>query len=457
MSNLEHRVHSRRPGILAAWGAAAILSAGAAIGIEGCGADPFKPNSPPTIKARYFPGNALNAATAFPDQIPSAPDVPNPNTNSEMGVDFEDKDGDSLAVKARVMYRPLGSDRLVPADENLLATLTHTTEGNETQAWIRLWSRREGGPQPGDYEVLVMGSDRQGERYALFVAGGPLPFPFAFGAIANVEEGTVGVSLPYKILNPDEDEPIPGPNDADGDGITNALDNCPNAYNPAQQDMDGDGVGDACDSTPSGNDTDEDGIPDGIDNCPSAYNPGQNDADGDGVGDACDGTPASQDTDGDGIADLVDNCPAVPNPGQADSDQDGIGDACDTTPYGMNDFIVMYNGNVVQPTWTESYLDGERIQSNATVIPQDGQSHEVLVIPQYPMNPDDLQVNEAFPRQDPSIPRMYGLEREVLSPGPGMPYGGVRLHIVRHQPGDVRVEVSDAAAAPYHTEEVDLD
>jgi thrombospondin 2/3/4/5 len=40
-------------------------------------------------------------------------------------------------------------------------------------------------------------------------------------------------------------------NDLDGDGIANAVDNCPHAYNIGQHDEDGDGVGDECDNCPS--------------------------------------------------------------------------------------------------------------------------------------------------------------------------------------------------------------
>jgi hypothetical protein len=39
-------------------------------------------------------------------------------------------------------------------------------------------------------------------------------------------------------------------NDADGDGIPDAEDNCPTVWNPSQEDEDGDEVGDACDSCP---------------------------------------------------------------------------------------------------------------------------------------------------------------------------------------------------------------
>jgi hypothetical protein len=43
----------------------------------------------------------------------------------------------------------------------------------------------------------------------------------------------------------------PGPDgcpDTDGDGVSDAVDNCPSTYNPDQADGDMDGVGDACDS-----------------------------------------------------------------------------------------------------------------------------------------------------------------------------------------------------------------
>ena len=77
--------------------------------------------------------------------------------------------------------------------------------------------------------------------------------------------------------------------DSDGDGIPDAIDNCPYVYNPDQADVKpagGDGVGDACQQ-----DYDGDGINDNNDNCPETYNPGQNNLDGDLKGDACDLCP----------------------------------------------------------------------------------------------------------------------------------------------------------------------
>ena len=81
---------------------------------------------------------------------------------------------------------------------------------------------------------------------------------------------------------------------------------------------------------PKPGDFDGDGIVDAIDNCPRIVIPGQLDADDDGPGDACDA-----DRDGDGIADAADNCPGVANAGQEDTSDatpDGVGDACDLCP-----------------------------------------------------------------------------------------------------------------------------
>jgi len=38
------------------------------------------------------------------------------------------------------------------------------------------------------------------------------------------------------------------PHDREGDGVLDAMDNCPMVCNPSQMDIDGDGCGDACDA-----------------------------------------------------------------------------------------------------------------------------------------------------------------------------------------------------------------
>jgi outer membrane protein OmpA-like peptidoglycan-associated protein len=138
--------------------------------------------------------------------------------------------------------------------------------------------------------------------------------------------------------------------DADGDGVPDKRDKCPNT--PA---------GVSVDRAGCPLDTDGDGIPDYLDRCPKvagiARLGGCPDSDGDGVADIddrCPGTPAGVtvdgsgcplDSDGDGIADVDDKCPNTPkgvvvnlSGCPEDSDGDGVPDyldQCPNTPKGI--------------------------------------------------------------------------------------------------------------------------
>jgi hypothetical protein len=157
---------------------------------------------------------------------------------------------------------------------------------------------------------------------------------------------TYSATVTATTLEDDGNPPV-DPNDKDGDGDINILDNCPEVSNSEQENFDQDEQGDVCDSdadndgvsndeetaqgtNPLDVDSDDDGPNDANDNCPALANAGQEDGDQDDIGDVCD-TEDNSDVDGDGFPNDQDNCPQVPND-QADADQDNVGDACDLAP-----------------------------------------------------------------------------------------------------------------------------
>lgn len=175
-------------------------------------------------------------------------------------------------------------------------------------------------------------------RYALvddwsMLAGVEIPFNGALGA--PIVRGVIGLTWAPRFL------------DADGDGIADDNDDCPEGM---PEDRDGFEDDDGCPE----DDNDADGVPDAEDRCPKALEDldGHDDSDGcpdpdndaDGIldkDDACPdvaGVPSkskkfngcpSKDSDGDGLFDDVDRCPEQPEDLDGRFDEDGCPDPDD--------------------------------------------------------------------------------------------------------------------------------
>lgn len=218
----------------------------------------------------------------------------------------------------------------------------------------------------GYNDSLVLSFDSSGSPVSLFDAGstaddavsGISLMPNGALAIAGNYEGTIdfgsssastqttSVLMPYVWFT----ETV-AVLDADGDGVADDDDNCPNTANSGQENTDLDSEGDACDS-----DDDNDGITDNFpDNCPRNSQTGWTStrdfsnpsASTDWDNDGCkDDHPEDLDDDNDGILDLSDSCPLTsfspPRPtwvsdiatdmdgdGCRDSDEDDNDDADD--------------------------------------------------------------------------------------------------------------------------------
>lgn len=213
--------------------------------------------------------------------------------------------------------------------------------------------------------------------------------------------------------------------DADGDGIPDEEDNCPNTPNPDQEDGDGDGVGDACD------------------NCPDVPNPDQTDTDGDGTGDACDTTadttppvcgPITFENDGpDGAISAVNS--------SATDEESGIASVTFTTAANLDGFVDG-NGPFAQgdvyttpdPNPTTVALRGERIAY--------GVAARLVVLVE---NGDGLTAfcDPVLSRIDAAVPERFALE--AAYPNPFRPAAGpAHLGLRLAEAADVRVTVYDA-------------
>ncbi len=192
----------------------------------------------------------------------------------------------------------LGQDRFM-----ISAEAFGRTAANGTVGW---WSREE-------TPLEVMGGFKWLPKFGftLGVAGSAGVTP-GYGAPDWRGVAMVGYTMPAE-------EPV---KDADGDGILDDVDQCPNEA----EDFDGFQDEDGCPDL----DNDGDGILDTADGCPN------DPEDVDGFEDE-DGCP-DPDNDGDGILDVDDQCPNEPGPPEnngcpdPDRDGDGVPDRVDNCP-----------------------------------------------------------------------------------------------------------------------------
>ena len=166
--------------------------------------------------------------------------------------------------------------------------------------------------------------------------------------------GLVGILLVASVISvvlwslPDYD-----PNDMDGDGVENGVDDCFDGFSEWSSNADLDHDRDGCHDAEEDDDDDNDTVPDDVDACPKGdigWRPTTGiDHDGDGCHDSTEDTDDDndnvtdeldafpldgtewQDTDGDGVGDNSDAFPEDSSE-QSDTDGDGWGDHSDAFP-----------------------------------------------------------------------------------------------------------------------------
>ena len=161
------------------------------------------------------------------------------------------------------------------------------------------------------------------------------------------------------------------PNDLDGDGIANGLDDCFEGFDEWTFDESLDHDHDGCHDVEEDDDDDNDTVPDGTDACPTGSIDWLPTAQTDNDADGCHDVMEDNDDDNDNVSDDLDAFPLDANEWQ-DTDGDGVGDNGDAFPedpfeqldtdgdgWGDNSDLFPQNGS----EWSD--VDGDGIGDNA--------------------------------------------------------------------------------------------
>jgi cysteine-rich repeat protein len=175
---------------------------------------------------------------------------------------------------------PLNSEQwnyLVMTKES--GTCNVYTNGALASAWDCNW------PLGNDDKGLIIGARAgwmHGSQYVEYAGA-----PYDEVAMYNRALSSSEIQAQYERSNAGQHYCTAAPPAVCGNGVVEAGEACDDGNT-----INGDGCSSVCTIEAQVPDSDGDGIPDAIDNCPTVYNPDQLDSDGDGIGDACEAAPS---------------------------------------------------------------------------------------------------------------------------------------------------------------------
>ena len=217
-------------------------------------------------------GDAVSVTTRVgPEPPPQAPVLSNVSTaidgqcatvsgnvvDANQDLDVVEVEFATGTVAATVTGTAFSASRCdLPGGTNLATVLAVDAEGLSVTQSV---SFEVDAGVTGDYNLHIQqGHITWGNGYsACYLAHGTAPFtmreyPQGNGQCRWIDDEDSACAGPLQACASDPGGPG---NDADGDGIDDSMDNCPQDANPDQNDNDGDGLGNVCDPTPDGDPT----------------------------------------------------------------------------------------------------------------------------------------------------------------------------------------------------------